>query len=136
MPAGKFRRMLDTVSGSPTFIGNGTTFSGDFSGAGHFVICGSVEGNCQIDGPLSLAAGGQWKGDIHARNVVVAGEVDGHVFADGKLELASTARVSGSINGASIAIAEGAVIQGEMHVRGSETVKRFKEKRKDEPEDS
>ena len=136
MPAGKFRRMLDTVSGSPTFIGNGTTFSGDFTGAGHFVICGCVEGSCQIDGPLSLAAGGQWKGDIHANNVVVAGEVDGNVFADGKLELSSTARVSGSINGASIAIAEGAVIQGEMHVRGSDEVMRFTEKRKDEAEDS
>lgn len=131
MPAEKFRRLLDTVSGSPTFIGSGTSFSGDFSGVGHFVVCGFVEGNCRIDGPLSLAASARWKGDIHVKNVIIAGTVEGNVFADGKLELSSTAHVSGSITGASIAIAEGAVIEGEMHIRSNEEVKRFKEKRKD-----
>ena len=133
MAGNRFRRMLDTVSGSPTFVGNGSSFAGDFSGKGHFVVCGSVDGNCDIEGPLSLAASGRWKGDIHARNVIIAGTVDGNVYATGKLELASTAKVSGSITGASIAIAEGAVIEGQMHIRGDEEIKRFREKRKDLP---
>lgn len=114
--AKKFRRFMDSASGSTTLLGEGTRFVGQFSGNGHFVICGEVEGDCDIDGSLTIAVDGKWKGSISAQNVVVAGEVNGEVQAGGQLEVAASAKITGTLTGSSIAIAEGAVIEGGVNV--------------------
>lgn len=114
--AKKFRRFMDSNTGSTTLLGEQTKFVGEFSGSGHFVICGEVEGNCDLEGSLTIAVDGSWKGTIHAQNVVVAGEVNGEVQASGQLEVAASAKVTGTLSGSSIAIAEGAVIEGGVNV--------------------
>lgn len=130
MPGKMFRRFMDSVSSSSaTFIGDGTEFSGNLKGKGHFVVCGTVEGDCDVDGQVSLALTGRWKGTIKAHDIVIAGKVEGDVFADGKMELAGQAEVKGSLTARSIAIAEGAVVDGDINVTGEANVTRFLEKR-------
>jgi cytoskeletal protein CcmA (bactofilin family) len=121
--------MLDDAAEATTLIGEGSTFRGDFTGKGTFIIGGAIIGDCEIDGVVTLAAGGSWQGHLRARDVVIAGSVRGEVTAQGKVEVGATARVEGTISGAEIAVAEGAVIDGEMHVTGGTRVTRFTEKR-------
>ena len=93
------------------------------------MFCGSVDGDCDIEGSVTLAAGARWIGTIRATDVIVAGEVDGDVVASGRVEVSGTGRISGSLVGHSIAVAEGAVIEGEIRVTSGLEPTRFEEKR-------
>ncbi len=129
MASRTLRRMMDNVGGSTTFIGEGTRFVGQLKGDGHFVICGEVEGDCDLSGAITLAINGKWTGKISAHDVVIAGSLNGEVKATGRLELAHTAKVNGSISGSSIAVAEGAIIDGDMKVSSGTDPSSFSEKR-------
>jgi cytoskeletal protein CcmA (bactofilin family) len=134
--ASKFRRFMDSTSESTTLLGEGTRFVGQFSGRGHFVVCGEVEGDCELEGSLTIAVDGRWNGTIRAENVVIAGQVNGEVQATGQLEVAASARVTGSLTGSSIAIAEGAIIEGGVNVSGNNDPIAFNEKRSETESDS
>ena len=123
------RRMLDTSGGPTTYIAPSTKIVGTITGEGSYVFCGTVEGDCDIKGPLTLAEGGQWKGTMRATDVVVAGTVEGDVVAGKRVEIAGTARVAGSLSGHSIAVAEGAIIEGEITVTTGDAPLKFQEKR-------
>jgi cytoskeletal protein CcmA (bactofilin family) len=123
------RRIQDSGSGPTTFIAPTTQIVGKISGKGPFVFCGTVEGDCDIDGPVTLAPGGNWQGTIRATDIVVAGTVQGDVIAKQRVEIAGTARITGSLSGNSIAVAEGAVIEGEIKVTCGSTPVKFEEKR-------
>jgi cytoskeletal protein CcmA (bactofilin family) len=123
------RRINDSASGAATYIAKGSKITGTLTGEGAYVFCGDVEGDCEIKGPLTLAEGGHWTGTLRATDVVIAGTVDGDVIADNRVEIAGTARIAGSLSGLSIAVAEGAVIEGEIRVTTGETPKNFVEKR-------
>lgn len=126
----RFKRRIRDASGGPTtFIAPTTKIVGTISGAGPYIFCGTVEGDCDIDGTLTLAEGGQWTGTLKGTDVVVAGTVDGDVIAAQRVEIASTAHVNGSISGHSIAVAEGAVIEGDIRVTSGKEPLTFKEKR-------
>jgi len=125
------RRLLDVVSGSPTFIGEGTKFVGNVSAVGPFVLCGHLEGDGQIDGALNLAVSGHWEGRVRAVQAVIAGRVTGHLAIDEKLEIGRTAVIRGSVTARTLAIAKGAVVDGDMTVTSGAPITRFEEKRKD-----
>jgi cytoskeletal protein CcmA (bactofilin family) len=125
------RRIRDRSSGPTTYLAPETHFAGTLSGPGAFVICGIVEGESDIDGPVTLAQGGSWRGTLKATDVIVAGTVEGDVVATGRVEIASTAHVRGSLSGHSIAVAQGAVIEGDIHIASGEKPVQFTEKRKD-----
>ena len=123
------RRIRDIPTGPTTFIAASTTIVGTITGQGPYVFCGSVEGDCDINGPLTLADGGRWKGTLKANDVVIAGVVEGDVIARQRVEILGTARVTGSLSGNSIAVAEGAVIEGEIKVTSGAAPVTFQEKR-------
>jgi cytoskeletal protein CcmA (bactofilin family) len=123
------RRIRDSADGPTTYIAPSTKIVGTITGDGPYVFCGAMEGDCDINGPMTLAEGGRWKGTLRATDVVVAGEVDGDVIARERVEIAGTARVTGSLAGHSIAVAEGAVIEGEIKVMSGGFATTFEEKR-------
>jgi|SRR5688572_7391660 cytoskeletal protein CcmA (bactofilin family) len=123
------RRIGDANGGPTTYIGASTTIVGTIAGQGAYVFCGNVEGDCDIDGPLTLLNGGRWKGTMRANDIVVAGSVEGDVIAKQRVEIAGTARITGSLSGHSIAVAEGAVIEGEIRVTSGGQPIEFEEKR-------
>jgi len=124
----KNRRTLDRTE-FPTVIGEYMTYRGDLSGTGNFLVHGRVEGRCDIDGHLLLEPTAHWEGDIAATHVVIAGEVVGDVYATTKLELQATARIRGNITSPVIAMAEGALYDGEIRMRPKPQLVRFNEKR-------
>jgi cytoskeletal protein CcmA (bactofilin family) len=123
------RRIQDAAKGPTTYVAATTTVIGTIIGQGAFVFCGTVEGDCDIDGPLTLAAGGHWKGTLKANDIVVAGVVEGDVVAKQRVEILGSARVTGSLAGNSIAVAEGAIIEGEIKVMNGTEPTSFQEKR-------
>jgi cytoskeletal protein CcmA (bactofilin family) len=126
MSTNKGRRTLDDVNGFSTSVGPDSIFKGTISGTGHGIILGHVEGDSDVEGTLVVGEGGIWKGNIFAENVVVAGTVEGNIVAKEKIDIVSTARVNGSLTSPFIAIAEGAVHEGEIHMA---RVKRYTDKR-------
>lgn len=122
----KGRRSLDGVDGFTTSVGAGSVFTGRISGEGHTIVLGRVEGSSELIGTLVIGEGGAWIGDVTAKNVVVAGQVEGSITAQEKIEIVSTARIHGSLTCPIIAIAEGAVHDGQVHMG---EVKRFTDRR-------
>ncbi|MFT5500736.1 MAG: cytoskeletal protein CcmA (bactofilin family) [Woeseiaceae bacterium] len=126
------RRLRDAASGPGTLISEGCKINGAISGSGHFMINGSVEGECHIDGSVTLAKNGYWKGTINAETVIVAGTIEGDVVARGRVEISDTAKINGTVSGQAIAVAEGAVVQGVMKTTGQADPHAFTEKRQAE----
>ena len=124
-----FKRRVSDTNRQTTYIAASTKITGTLTGQGAYVFCGTVEGDCDIDGPLTLAEGGRWKGTMKAVDIVVAGTVEGDVVAKQRVEIAGTARITGSLAGNSIAVAEGAIIEGEIKVTSGEPPTKFQEKR-------
>jgi len=116
----KVRRSLDNVLRFTSMVGEGSTFEGHFTGDDNYIVNGLVNGTCDLEGTLVIMENGQWKGNIKARIVVIGGKVDGIVEATEKVELRSTANIVGDIISPVIAIANGAVFDGEMHMHDKE----------------
>ena len=125
----KKRRTLDEVVRFTTSIGEGTRFTGTFSGGENYVIQGSVTGDSTVDGAVVVAETGEWIGSINARVVVVAGRVDGAITAREKLEILATAKVKGNLQSPVVAIAAGAVHEGELRMGEPGKKTEFDEKR-------
>lgn len=123
------RRLLDAFSGSPTYLGEQTRFVGNLESAGPLVLCGTVQGDGRIEGALNLAVTGFWQGTVQARQAIVAGKVTGNLIIDEKLEIGQTAVIRGSVTARSLAIAKGAVVDGDITVTSGAPITRFEEKR-------
>ena len=124
------RRLRDRSSGPATLISEGCKVTGVLSGSGDFMISGSVEGDCDLSGAVSITRNGVWNGTLKADSVVVAGTVDGDIEARGRVEIANSARITGTVTAEAIAVAEGAVVQGAMKTTGRSKPQEFVEKRR------
>jgi cytoskeletal protein CcmA (bactofilin family) len=123
------RRISDRTNGSPTVLAEGATFTGDLVVPGALVLSGSVKGDGDIGGTLSIARGARWEGQVRARTAVVAGELVGSLTVSDRLEVGAAAVVRGRISARSLAIARGAVIEGDILVTSGEPIVQFEEKR-------
>ena len=125
----KLRRIRDRAAGAPTLINAGCKICGTISGQGDYQVSGEVDGDCEIEGTVTLARDGFWQGTIKADNVVISGHVEGDIIALGKVEIAESARITGTVTGEAIAVAEGAVVEGIMKTTGQPEPVGFVEKR-------
>lgn len=107
----------DDESNITTVIAAGSKHVGKFSGAGNYVVYGEVEGDCDIQGRLTLENNAIWKGTIQAEELIIAGCAEGDVIANSRIRVDDTAEVKGNLTGAIIQVAEGASIQGGINVR-------------------
>lgn len=123
------RRLTDKVSGSPTFIGRGSIFTGDLQCEGDVVVEGNATGDCIARGAFTLAAEARWEGRLQAKNAMIAGEVQGSLMIAEKIEIRKSARIRGSVTARSIAVAQGALIEGDLAVTSGAAVVRYEEKR-------
>ncbi|MGH8228029.1 MAG: bactofilin family protein [Steroidobacteraceae bacterium] len=124
------RRLLDLLGGSPTFVAEGCVLAGDIETRGPLVLGGTIRGDGHVRGALSMSAKAEWDGEIHAEQGVIAGKLSGALTIAGKLEIGATAVIRARVSARSIAIAKGAVIDGELTVTSGEPVVSFDEKRR------
>ena len=76
-----------------------------------------------------MAARSEWEGEIRAARAVIAGKIVGALSVEDKLEISATAVIRGRVSARSIAIAKGAVIDGELVVTSGQPIVSFEEKR-------
>lgn len=122
------RRVSDR-SGSPTVIAPGVTFRGDVIAPGSLMLSGTVRGDGEIGGTLSIARDALWEGKVQASSAVISGKLIGIIEVTGALEVGNSAHISGQITARTLAIARGATIEGEIQVTSGEAIVRFEERR-------
>jgi cytoskeletal protein CcmA (bactofilin family) len=125
------RRFFENDSVTPTFIGTESVFVGNIRGTGHFVVSGEVHGDGELKGGLHLSATGSWYGFVQAQQAIVAGKITGGLSVKDKLEIGHAAVIRGKVSARTIAIAKGAIVDGEIEVTSGEPLLRFEEKRRD-----
>jgi cytoskeletal protein CcmA (bactofilin family) len=123
------RRLFDLDSAPPTVIGAESVFVGNIRGAGQFVVSGEVHGDGELDGGLNLAVTGVWNGHIQAHHAIVAGKITGGLAVRDRLEVGYTAVIHGRVTARTVAIARGAIVDGDIEVTSGEPVVEFEEKR-------
>lgn len=120
-------RSLDKVVRFTSSVGEGTTFTGSFSGGENIVVRGRVEGESDVQGAVVIAESGQWQGRLKANIVVVAGRVEGDITARDKIEILKGAHITGNLDCPHIAMETGAIHVGHLSMHGR--LSRFEEKR-------
>jgi cytoskeletal protein CcmA (bactofilin family) len=124
------RRLLDRVRGtSSTVIGPRTRFVGDIVTEGTLMLCGTFDGDGKVDGSLSITRGATWTGEIRTGEAVIAGTLIGNIVVTGKLEVGAKAVIRGKVVARTLAIARGAILEGEVEVTSGQPVIEFDEKR-------
>jgi cytoskeletal protein CcmA (bactofilin family) len=126
------RRFRDRSTGSATLINEGCKITGLVTGSGTFLINGEIDGDGDVDGTITVAPNGSWKGSIKAVDIIVAGQVEGDIMASGRVEITDTAHIEGTVAGEAIAVAEGAIVEGVMKTTGPAEPLEFVEKRHDD----
>ena len=96
----------------PSVLGPGVTVQGVLEIDGELVIAGVVRGRIAAM-KVVIGAGGNFEGDIVARDVVIAGTLNGRVFAP-NVSIEASAHVEGRLFHTQIAVAQGARLNGRM----------------------
>jgi cytoskeletal protein CcmA (bactofilin family) len=104
-------------------------FVGNIRGPGDFVVSGAVHGDGELQGGLNLSTTGIWNGFIQAERAIIAGKITGGLTVRDKLEIGYTAVIRGKVSARTVAIATGAIVDGEIEVTSGSAVQQFEEKR-------
>ena len=123
------RRLRDKNAKNPTLIAHASTFQGDLKSSAPVIVSGIVEGNCEIENILTIDKTGVWIGSIQASSIIMNGKIKGDVYTQGKIEIGPSGQVHGNIAAGSLAIASGAVIDGDMKMINNDEPLYFEEKR-------
>ena len=124
------RRFLDAKAGSPTLLGDGGRLEGRVTIPGPLAVSGTIIADGEIGGVLTIGRTGSWHGNVRAHAAVVLGELRGTLEVATTLELGRTAVVHGSVCAALVAIADGAVVDGDIRVTGETPVVHFTDRRR------
>lgn len=128
------RRWIDRLGSAPSLLTSGSSITGDIETAGPLLVNGTITGDGRVEGELVIAPGAVWLGDVQARNAVVGGAITGNLRIEDKLEIGAKASIRGNVTAKRLAIAQGALVEGEIRVTGNEPIVRFEERRADTPE--
>ena len=98
-------------------IGKSITIKGDLTGNEDIVVEGNVEGKIDLpSNQLTVGANGTAKAEITAKTVVVIGKVSGNVHGTERVEIQATGVVEGDVSAPRLVVAEGAVLNGSIHM--------------------
>jgi cytoskeletal protein CcmA (bactofilin family) len=123
------RRLLDRVAGVPSLLAAGSHVIGDVETPGPLMLGGTVQGDGNVAGELSIGVEAHWHGEVHAISAVVAGRITGAIILTERIEIAASAVIRGRVTARKIAMARGATIDGEVTITGGEAIVEFDEKR-------
>jgi len=103
------------------FLDRGTTFKGDLVFEDLLRIDGSFEGTIRSESALIVGEGAEISGEIMVDSVTINGRVDGTIRARSRVEINTNARVSGELHTPVLAIQEGALFDGTVHMKEDST---------------
>jgi cytoskeletal protein CcmA (bactofilin family) len=108
-----------------SLIGAGTKISGSVSFVGGLRVDGEILGDVVASGDeastLVISEPGHITGEIHVSHLVVNGTIDGPVHASEFMELQAKSRITGDVHYSRLEMHLGAVIEGRLIHKSSET---------------
>lgn len=99
-----------------SIIGPESTWNGNLTTEGSIRIEGNVLGEVRATGTVFISDSADVRATVYGKFVIVAGAFDGNLYCSERLELQPESRIKGAINTKSLAVAEGAFIDGEIHM--------------------
>jgi cytoskeletal protein CcmA (bactofilin family) len=101
----------ERASGSECFVSAEAVWEGRISTTGDLRIEGTVHGEVETQGSLSVATRAQIDGSVTARRIVLGGEMSGKIRCDERLELLTGSSLGGDIETGTLVVHEGAYIE-------------------------
>lgn len=102
------------------WIGQGVVVEGRISSAQDLRIDGKVDGTIEVGHHgLIVGSSAAIRADLSARSILISGVVVGNVTATERVDLQPSASVEGDISAPRLAMAEGAVVRGNVDARGN-----------------
>ena len=102
------------------WIGKSLLFRGDLVGREDMTIDGRVEGTVELrENTLTIGPDANIQADIVAKAVTIHGSVVGSVTATETIFIGETGKVEGNITSRRLAMADGALIKGQVTTGGS-----------------
>lgn len=95
-----------------TIISSGVIVEGKLSSNGNVRIDGTVNGDINANGNLTIGNQGEVTGEVHAQVITVGGKISGTITAHEKIILESTSLLKGDIITKILVVEEGAVFEG------------------------
>jgi len=111
LPVKELPRPAD--SGLVASLQKGSRVTGQLNFQGPARIDGSVDGEIQCQGKLTIGEGADIRAKISGQVVVIHGRVEGNVTAKEKVELVAPARLYGNIATPRLTITEGVIFDGD-----------------------
>ena len=102
-----------------TTIAAGTSVIGDFTLRDSLHIDGSLNGDINSEGDVTIGKNGKLEGNIRAKHVVVSGQFGGSITCD-RLEIVSEGRVTGEVETAQLVIEAGGQFSGASRIKDEE----------------
>jgi len=100
-----------------SIVGVGSAFNGTLRTEGGLRVDGTIEGQLDVSGTLTVGHDGLIRGDVSATQAIIGGTVIGTVRAERQLELQSGSRVEGDIFTRTLIIEEGVFFEGNCRMR-------------------
>lgn len=95
------------------YLYKGSRVTGQLNFQGPARIDGTVDGEIQCQGMLTIGEGAEVRAKISGQVVVIRGKVEGNVTAKEKLEIAAPGRLIGNLETPRLVITEGVVFDGD-----------------------
>lgn len=116
-----------------SIVGAGTFFKGTIAVSGLLRIDGDFRGNVQTDGRVIIGRGGRADCTIDAATVVIGGVFRGTIYARDKVIALESAIVTGNIYSPRLIAESGVLLDGAIHIRGTEAGDEPPERRVGDP---
>lgn len=116
-----------------SIVGAGTFFKGTITVSGLLRIDGDFRGNVQTNGRVIIGRGGRADCTIDAATVVVGGVFRGTIYARNKVIALESAIVTGNIYSPRLIAESGVVLDGAVHIRGTDVTQEPAERRVADP---
>jgi cytoskeletal protein CcmA (bactofilin family) len=102
---------LNLPAVSESFVSAEAVWEGKIITGGDVRVEGTVHGEVETNGALTVAPRAHIDGTIKARRIVLAGEIKGQVVCDERLELLTGSSIGGDVETGTLVVHEGAYIE-------------------------
>jgi cytoskeletal protein CcmA (bactofilin family) len=103
--------------GPESLIDAASSIDGVFTVGHHLRIEGEAKGEIICQGTVTIADGARVSAKVSAASVIVAGMLEGEIVCRERLQILPSGRVSGTVTTGSLIIQEGALYEGQLHMR-------------------
>lgn len=108
---------------NPARRGSTLVIRGEITAQEALTIAGQVDGTIDVAGHIvTVEQGARVAADISAAAIVVCGRVEGALAAATRIHLHASAEVKGDLHAPRLAVEEGAMVQGKVHIAGQDRV--------------